>query len=137
MNNIELKRKVHAAIRSQIYRRGYVAAVDVLLEIGMLTKDSYQAWKNGRVPYLERVCSGSLNKLSLVMHEIRAYGIQQNLKQSVTVYVDNGSRKPLRFSKSGDPKIERWYATHFVDAVRVRELKEAESTIASKEKTLC
>ena len=131
MNNIELKRKVHAAIRSQIYRRGYVAAVDVLLEIGMLTKDSYQAWKNGRVPYLERVCSGSLNKLSLVMHEIRAYGIQQNLKQSVTVYVDNGSRKPWRFSKSGDPKIERWYATHFVDAVRVRELKEAESTIAS------
>ena len=133
MNNIELKKKVNAAIRSQIYRRGYVAAVDVLLEVGMLTKENYQAWRSGRVPYLERVCFGSLNKLSLVMHEIRAYGIQQNLKQSVTSYVVNGSRKPLRFSKSGDPKIERWYATHFVDTARVKELKEAKQTKESKE----
>lgn len=37
-------------------------------------------------------------------------------------------RKPvirLRFSKSCDPEIEKWYATHFVDAKRVAELKAA------------
>lgn len=32
---------------------------------------------------------------------------------------------PLRFSKSGDPEIERWYATHFVDTKRVSQLKAA------------
>ena len=35
-------------------------------------------------------------------------------------------RKPvihLRFSKSGNPEVERWYATHFVDTKRVAELK--------------
>lgn len=30
---------------------------------------------------------------------------------------------PLRFSKSGTPEIERWYATHFVDTKRVSQLK--------------
>ena len=32
---------------------------------------------------------------------------------------------PLRFSKSGDPEIERWYATHFVDLKRTAQLKAA------------
>lgn len=132
MNNEELKKRVNTAIKSQLYRRGYVAPVDVLLDIGMLTKEDYQAWRTGRVDYLERVCHGNLNKLSLVMHEIRAYGIQHQLKQSVTFYgVQCGKKTPggsgkkqLRFSKSDDPKIERWYATHFVDTIRVKELKE-------------
>lgn len=30
---------------------------------------------------------------------------------------------PLRFSKSGDPDIERWYGTHFVDSKRIEQLK--------------
>ena len=30
---------------------------------------------------------------------------------------------PLQFSKSGEPEIERWYATHFVDTKRVSQLK--------------
>ena len=30
---------------------------------------------------------------------------------------------PLRFSKSGDPNIEKWYATHWVDSARIAELK--------------
>lgn len=30
---------------------------------------------------------------------------------------------PLRFSKSGDPDIERWYGTHFVDSRRIEQLK--------------
>ena len=29
----------------------------------------------------------------------------------------------LRFSKSGDPDIERWYSTHFVDTKKIAELK--------------
>ncbi len=29
----------------------------------------------------------------------------------------------LRFSKSGAPEIERWYATHFVNTNRIAELK--------------
>lgn len=34
----------------------------------------------------------------------------------------------LRFSKSGDPDIERWYSTHFIDAKKIAELKEQRMT---------
>ena len=30
---------------------------------------------------------------------------------------------PLRFSKSGNSEIEKWYATHFVDTKRIAALK--------------
>ena len=31
---------------------------------------------------------------------------------------------PLRFSKSGKPEIEKAYATHYVDSIRIAALKE-------------
>ena len=34
----------------------------------------------------------------------------------------------LRFSKSGDPEIERRYATHFVDLKRTAQLKTERAT---------
>ena len=87
MNNEELVRRVKASMQKQCGERGYTAPVDVLIDIGLLTKANYERWRRGQVDYLERLCSGTLNKLTLV----------------------------LRFSKSGRPEIERWYATHFVD----------------------
>ena len=43
----------------------------------------------------------------------------------------------LRFSKSGDPEVEKWYSTHFVDAKRIKELKSAKEskTVESAEVT--
>ena len=39
---------------------------------------------------------------------------------------------PLRFSKSGNPEIERAYATHYVDLGRVEQLKKRNRKIALK-----
>ncbi len=71
------------------------------------------------------------------MHQIRVYAQKAKLKPSVTVYKQwglkkkSGQGKPpvriLRFSKSGDPDIEKWYATHFVDAKKIAELKEEQA----------
>ena len=72
MNNQELTKKVYAAVANLISQRGYTAPVDVLMEIGILTKQKYEEWRNGRVDYLERVCTSNLSKLSLAMHEIRS-----------------------------------------------------------------
>lgn len=65
MNNQELTKKVHDAVANKISQRGYTAPVDVLMEIGILTKQKYEEWRNGRVDYLERVCTSNLSKLSL------------------------------------------------------------------------
>lgn len=112
MNNMELKAKVDKAMADIIRAKGFAAPVDVLMEVGILSKKDHEDWRSGRVPYLERVCNTNLSKLSLVMHEIRSYADRNDLKLSWTAYIHKG--KPLRFSKSSDEKIERSYSTHYV-----------------------
>ena len=139
MTDAELTGKVHSSMYHQCQKRGYAAPVDVLLEIGVLPKQKYEDWRHGRVDYLERVCTVNLRKLSFIMHQTRVYAQKSSLKPSVTVYKQWAVKKQngqghtpvirLRFSKSGDAEIEKWYATHFVDAKRIAELKAAINTV--------
>ena len=133
MNNGELTAKVRSAVYLQCRNRGFAAPVDVLMDVGYLSKQDYENWRYGRVDYLERVCKANLSMLSLVLREMRSYAEKAGLKPSFCYYKRWGTkkkngqgRKPvilLRFSKSGDPEIERRYATHFVDLKRTAQLK--------------
>lgn len=129
-NDKKLMGAVHSAMYHQCQRRGYAAPVDVLMDIEALPKKKYEDWRFGRVPYLESVCTINLRKLSFVMHQMRAYAQKSGLKPSFCYYRQWAGKKksgqghiPLRFSKSGAPDIEKWYATHFVDTKRIAELK--------------
>lgn len=134
MNNADLIKKVNASMYQQCQHRGYAAPVDVLMDIGILPKQKYEDWRFGKVDYLERVCTANLNKLSSVLHQMRVYAKKADLKPSFCYYKRWGVKKkggqgkkpviPLRFSKSGDPEIEKWYATHFVDTKQIAALKE-------------
>ena len=133
MNDKELIGKVHSAVYHQCQRRGYAAPVDVLMEIGVLPKQKYEDWRFGRVDYLERVCMVNLRKLSFIMRQLRVYAQKTGIKPSFCYYTQwcvkdkhGQGHKPvilLRFSKSGDLEIEKWYATHFVDSKKAAELK--------------
>ena len=137
MNNDEIKHKVHSAMYHQCKARGYATPVDVLMDIGILTRQKYGEWRFGRVPFLEAVCNANLKKLSTVMHEIRVYAKEHHLKPSFCYYKRWGMKKkdgqwhkavvPLRFSKSGSPEIERWYSTHFVDQQQIKTVKAAQA----------
>ena len=137
MNNADLIKKVNASMYQQCQRRGYAAPVDVLMDIGILPKQKYEDWRFGKVDYLERVCTANLNKLSSVLHQMRVYAKKADLKPSFCYYKRWGVKKkggqgkkpiiPLRFSKSGDPEIEKWYATHFVDTKQIAALKEQQA----------
>jgi len=56
MNNAELRKKVHSAMYTLIKTNGVASPVGVLMAIGALSKEKYENWRHGRVPYLERVC---------------------------------------------------------------------------------
>lgn len=137
MNNADLIKKVNDSVYQQCQRRGYAAPVDVLMDIGILPKQKYEDWRFGKVDYLERVCTVNLNKLSSVLHQMRVYAKKADLKPSFCYYKRWGVKKkggqgkkpviPLRFSKSGDPEIEKWYATHFVDTKQIAALKEQQA----------
>ena len=132
MDDQELIRKVHSSVYHQCQRRGYATPVDVLMDVGVLTKNRYEDWRFGRVDHLERVCTVDLRKLSFIMHQMRVYAQKAGLKPSFCFYKQWGVKKrngqghkpviQLRFSKSGDPDVERWYATHFVDASVIAKL---------------
>ena len=120
MNDKEIVGKVHNSMYHQLKTGGVAVPVQVLMDIGVLSKEDYEKWRYGKVDYLERVCKINLRKLSSIMREVRVYAKKNSLKPSWTFYKQWGKKgeKPsikLQFSKSGDEGIERGYATHYVD----------------------
>ncbi len=138
MNDGELIGKVHSAMYHQCQKRGYATPVDVLMDIGVLPKQKYEDWRFGKVDYLERICTVNLRKLSFILHQMSIYAQKSGLKPSFCYYKRWGVEKPtgqghksvipLRFSKSGNPEIERQYATHFLDSKRITASKAQQKT---------
>ena len=114
-NGTKLEQRVVRAAEAALTERQFVSAIDVLVGIGWLAPSHVEEWRQGRVEYLERVAQANLAKLSAAMKLFRTWATGQGLVPSETVYVARTrDRRPLRFSKSGDPDIERAYRTHWV-----------------------
>ena len=108
--------RIASAVDALLARGKVVAPVDVLICMDLLTADRLQAWRRGELPYLERVIACNLPRLSRLLRILRSIAHDLNLRPSPTVYLrhSKGGRLPLRFSKSGDQKLEQAYSTHFV-----------------------
>ena len=93
-----------------------VAPVDVLIGMDLLTKEKLEDWRRGRLPYLERVISGNLSRLSRLLRILRFHAHDLHLVPSVTTYywMGKGPKERLRFSKTGNPRVEEAYSRHFV-----------------------
>lgn len=108
-------RIVHA-VEGLLQRGTVVTPVDVLIGMGLLTGEHLKDWRCGRVPYLERVIDYNLTRLGRVLRILRFHAHDLNLKPSWTAYVrwGKGRKQRLQFTKTGDPRLEEAYATHFV-----------------------
>jgi len=138
MNHGEIVGKIHNSMYQQIQTTGIATPVQVLLDLGYLSKVDCERWRFGKVDYLERACKANLSKLSFIMKEVRAYARKNELKPSWTYYKQWGQKgkKPaikLRFSKHGSEDVERWYATHYISPQRVGERKSPISETAEKD----
>ncbi len=138
MNNGELIGKVHNSVYQQIKKIGMATPVQVLIDLGYLSEADYERWRFGKIDYLERVIKVNLHKISFIMKQVRAYAKKAGLKPSWTFYKRYGRKgKPaikLRFSKYGDEGVERGYATHYVSATRMAELKQPHRDGGNEEK---
>ena len=128
----ELERRVAEAAEAALAQRGFVTAVDVLIGIGWLAPARVDEWRQGRVEYLERAIQVNLTKVTAAMKSFRVWARGRGLLASETAYVSRTrDRRPLRFSKSGNPEIERAYRTHWVSPAlseaKRRRLAERES----------
>jgi hypothetical protein len=108
--------RIERAVAGILVRDNVVAPVDVLVGMGLLTAARLDHWRRGGVPYLEQVIDCNLARLSRLLRILRFHAHDLNLVPSVAVYVRRGKgrRDRLRFTKSGDAKLEEAYARHFV-----------------------
>ena len=114
--NDPLYPRIAPAVETILAHGKVVAPVDVLVGMGLPTREHLEDWRRGRVPYLERVIHGNLTRLSRLLRILRFHAHDLNLKPSWTAYMrwGKGPKERLRFTKTGDPKLEEAYATHFV-----------------------
>jgi hypothetical protein len=108
--------KVERAVAAILKKGKVVAPVDVLVVMGLLAPGQLEDWRRGRIPYLERVIDGNLARLSRLLRILRFHAHDLNLEPSIAVYLrrGRGPRLALRFTKSGNSKLEEAYARHFV-----------------------
>ncbi|TAJ09169.1 hypothetical protein DMA11_20560 [Marinilabiliaceae bacterium JC017] len=125
MNIPDLQNKIKKTAHSLLFEKGYICAVDMLIKLDYLTQKDYQAWRLGKVSYLEKACKVNLSKLSTINSTTKKIAKELQLKESWTAYnqYGKGPKRRLIFSKSGDNNIEKAYATHYLDVKRINELK--------------
>lgn len=112
----ELTKRVIRAAEDALARKHYVSAIDVLTGTGLLAPTHVEAWRKGRLDFLERMVQGNLKTISLFMAIFHKWAIGKGLKPSETRYTRHGrgATVDLRFSMSGDPGVEKSYRTHYV-----------------------
>ena len=108
--------RVVKALGKILSRADVVSPPDILIEMGNLSQKNYEEWRKGQVPYLERVFEGSLSKANRILRIIGFHVHDLNMVPSQTVYHQLGKAKKrvLRFSKSGEPNLEKAYSRHYL-----------------------
>jgi hypothetical protein len=113
-NRRKLAKRVHAAAGAALAAQHHVSPIDVLVGMGWLDPEAVKRWRRGEIHYLERVVQANLSRISEAMKLVREWAVARGLSPSESAYVVRKQRRPLRFSKSGHPALERQYRTHWV-----------------------
>src|SRR6266704_93764 len=114
-NRKRLEDRVISAAEAALATQKYVSPVDVLVGSGWLDPGALTRWRRGQVEHLEGVVQTNLPRISEAMKLFRSWAATKGLTPSETHYVARTpSRRMLRFSKSGNPTIEKLYRTHWI-----------------------
>jgi hypothetical protein len=114
-NRKKLRDRVIKAAEATLASQKYVSPLDVLIGIGWLDPGAVKRWRQGRIDYLEAVVQTNLLRISEAMKVFRSWASARGLTPSETHYVGRTpSRQTLRFSKSGNLAIEKFYRTHWI-----------------------
>ena len=114
-NRDKLRQRVVRAAEAALAVQHYCSPIDVLVGIGWLDAGTLKRWRHGQIDYLEAAIQTNLPRISAAMTLFRAWATAKGLTASETDYVArHPDRRPLRFSKSGAPAIEKLYRTHWI-----------------------
>jgi len=108
--------RIARAVAAILEQGQVVAPVDVLVGMGLLAPTGLEDWRRGRIPYLEQVIGCNLARLSRLLRILQFHAHELKLMPSARLYLrwGKGPKQRLRFTKTGDPKLEEAYARHFL-----------------------
>lgn len=114
-NQARLARRIAVVADHALSTRQVVTPLEVLVGIGWLPAAQVEAWRRGRVPYLERVADVNLARLSTALRLLGDWARRRHLTPSETVYVAwTRDRHRLCFTKTGNAHLERVWRTHWI-----------------------
>jgi hypothetical protein len=105
--------KVVRATAELLKEADEISTVAILMKIGNLTQKDYDAWRRGRLPYLERAFQGSLSKANRYLRIIGFHAHDLNMSPSQHTYRQTGKKRILRFSRFDEPNVEKSYSRHY------------------------
>ena len=106
--------RIVLVVRRLLLSKGYVSPVDIFAGLDLVDAANIVKWRAGNVDYFERIIRCNLSKASQIMRVLKFHALEVGLRPSSSIYFARGTKKNLRFSKSGNPSIEAAYATHYV-----------------------
>jgi hypothetical protein len=107
-----------------------VTPIDLFLRMGLLSQASVQKWRAGQIPYLEKAILCNLSSASRILRVFRMHAHDLNLQPSQALYTQQSSKRTLRFTKTGDRKIEEAYCRHFIHVVSKKKKRAAAEQFA-------
>jgi len=118
VNRAELVASMNRVSSKLLKEKGYISFVDVLIQMGKLTKENYESWRMKRIPYLERVIGLNLGKLNYLRRTLRQNAVRGHLRPSKgTGFINLHSAHPLFiFSEFGPLARRRWLRDADTDA---------------------
>jgi hypothetical protein len=113
--------RIVKAVEGLLREKGFVAPLELFIRMDLLSPETVEDWRRGRIPYLERAIRCNLAKASRILSILRMHAHDVDLKPALTVYKrwTKGSRPLL---KTGDRNIEEAYARHFVSPRKVSDI---------------
>ena len=114
-NRRPLVERVTEAAEASLASQSYASPFHVLLGLGWLDPNSARRWQQGQVECLESIMQVSPARIAEAMGLLRSWAAANRLPESEAAYVARTSqRPPLRFTRSGDPELERQFRTHWL-----------------------
>jgi len=107
--------KISRVVAITLEKDKVVRPIDMLIGMQLLSRNDLEEWRHGRVPYLEKVIDCNLTRLSRLLRILQFHAHDLNLVPSDAACVrpDRGQERDLRFTRTGDAKLEKAYSTHF------------------------
>jgi hypothetical protein len=113
-NRLPLDDRIAAAAESVLAARGSVSAIDVFGRLGWLYPGADRLWQQRRLECLEEAMQINPERIVEALAMIRAWASRNQLIASEAPYLDRTpQRAELRFTRNGDPEIERAYRTQW------------------------